>query len=100
MATYQILYWHDLPVQVRAKGTGRDRVSVQLSQRFQDAVDSAAMAAGLSSGDGYMGMFQWGEETTRDGDVATVAHTVAAETEAAYPDAINWRATVDAIKGQ
>lgn len=100
MATYQILYWHDLPVQVRAKGTGRDRSSIQLSQRFQDAVDSAAMAAGLSGGDGYLSMFQWGEERTRDGDAVSVANAIAAEVEAEYPDAIDWRSTVNAIKGR
>ena len=43
MTTYQVLYWHDIPLQVRAGGR-RDRASIELPIRFQEAVDNAAMA--------------------------------------------------------
>jgi len=39
MATYQVMYWADIPVQVRAGGR-RERVSVELPARFQAAIDS------------------------------------------------------------
>jgi hypothetical protein len=97
MATYQILYWHDIPSQVRAKGEGRERASVPLAQRFQEAIDNAAMAAGLVGQDAYTEAFAWGEPLTRDGSAQDVAAAVAAEIESQYAD-IDWRATASKIK--
>jgi hypothetical protein len=99
MATYEILYWHDIPSQVRAKGANpRERVSVQLSQRFQDAIDAAAMAAKLIGTDDYLGMFRWGEVLERAGTPQEVAAAVAAEIEAQYPGEIDWRSTADELR--
>ena len=39
MPTYQILYWYEIPTQVRVR-EGRERVSKPLSPRFMEAVDS------------------------------------------------------------
>ncbi|MCB0152130.1 MAG: virulence factor, partial [Caldilineaceae bacterium] len=52
MATYQILYWFDIPVQVKA-AIGRNRRTVPLTDRFSEAVDAAAMASGLIGSDAY-----------------------------------------------
>ncbi|MBX3064170.1 MAG: virulence factor [Anaerolineae bacterium] len=99
MATYEILYWHDIPVQVRAKGANpRERVSVQLSQRFQDAVDAAAMSANLIGTDAYLSMFQWGEISERAGTPQEVAAAVAAELEAQHTE-IDWRSTAADLRG-
>jgi len=97
MTTYQILYWHDIPVQVRAGGR-RERVSVALPARFQAAVDSAAMAAGLTGTDGYLSGFVWGAAEERDGTPAEVAAAVAAELDARYAT-IDWPAMAAAIRG-
>ncbi len=35
MAHYQILYWYDIPLQVRSR-EGRERANVSLPPRFQD----------------------------------------------------------------
>lgn len=91
MTRYQIMYWHDIPVQVRAGGRG-NRASVELPRRFQVAVDNAAMAAGLTGTDAYLEGFTWSESAERDGAPAEVAATVAAELGAQYPK-IDWRAT-------
>ena len=91
MTTYQIMYWHDIPVQVRAGGR-RDRVSVELPPRFQVAVDNAAMAAGLTGTDAYLEGFAWAEPQEREGSPAEVAAAVAAELEAQHAT-IDWRAT-------
>lgn len=96
MATYQILYWHDIPLQVRAYGED-GRASAQLTQRFQEAVDSAAMAAGLLGSDAYIEAMYWGQQDERPGLAKDVASAVIAEIEAAYPT-IDWRATVAKIK--
>src|SRR5260221_528989 len=85
MATYQILYWHDIPAQVRAK-EGRNRASVQLPPRFQEAIDSAAMAAGLVGSEAYLDAFAWGDEESREGSPADVAAAIAAELDSQYPE--------------
>ena len=47
MATYQILYWDEIPVGVKATKDGRrGRVRKHLSGRFQIAVDMVATATG------------------------------------------------------
>lgn len=50
MVKYQILYWYDIPVQVRVRDES-GRVSKPLPQRFQTAVDNAAMQAGITGED-------------------------------------------------
>lgn len=96
MASYQIMYWHDIPVQVRAGGR-RDRFSVELPTRFQEAVDSAAMAAKLTGTDAYLAGFVWGEPQERDGSPEEVAQAIAAELAAQFPE-VNWRATAETIR--
>ncbi len=96
MATYQILYWSDIPVQVKAN-EGRNRVSVALAERFQEAVDAAAMVAGLVGSDAYTEQFRWSDAQERDGAPRAVADAVAAELEATYAE-IDWRATAEALR--
>ena len=91
MATYQILYWHDIPLQVRAGGR-QDRVSKPLPARFQDAVDRAAMLAGYTGTDGYLEMFRWSDPGERSGSPEEVVEAVVAELEEAYAT-IDWRKT-------
>ncbi|MDT8305617.1 MAG: virulence factor [Anaerolineae bacterium] len=97
MARYEILYWHDIPVQVRAGGR-RDRVSEELPTRFLDAVDRAALATKLTGTDGYLSQFRWSEPEERAGSPAAVVAAIIAELDAAFPE-IDWRATAERIKG-
>ncbi len=97
MATYQILYWHDIPSQVRVRGEGRERVSLPLSSRFQEAIDNAAMYAGLIGSDDYTNAFQWSEPQSREGNPQEIATSVVAELEAQF-EQFDWRATVANIK--
>ena len=53
MTTYQIVYWRDIPAQVKV-GTGRKRAARQMSLRFQEAIDRAAMRSGLLILDDYL----------------------------------------------
>ena len=96
MATYQILFWHDIPVQVRAKDAG-GRVGAELPARFQEAIDQAAMAAGMIGSDDYTEAFRWGEPQERAGSAREVADALAAELDAQHPE-IDWRATVAAMR--
>ena len=59
------VYWRDIPSQVIAK-KGRTTSKVQLSKRFQEAIDRAAMRAGKGSSDAYLS--EWRREATTCGD--------------------------------
>ena len=61
-----VVYWRDIPAQVvaRAGGRGRGRTARRaLPDRFQEAIDRAAMRAGLSDSDAYLGEWRRGEAT-------------------------------------
>ncbi|MFP3855413.1 MAG: virulence factor, partial [Anaerolineales bacterium] len=60
MAEYKVLYWHGIPTQVRAEDEN-GRTGVQLPERFQLAIDEAAMAAHLIDEDDYLEGFRWSE---------------------------------------
>ena len=45
--TYQIVYWRDIPAQIKIKD-GRQRKGRPLSDRFGQAIDQAAMLTGLT----------------------------------------------------
>ena len=96
MAKYQIMYWHDIPIQVRAGGR-RDRVSQELPQRFQVAIDQAAMAAGLTGSDAYIETFRWGDPQEREGSPAEVVAAVVSELDAKF-DKIKWQKTAESLK--
>ena len=53
MASLTIISWRDIPAQVIVK-QGRETAKVQLTHRFQEAVDRAAMRAGKGSSDAYL----------------------------------------------
>jgi len=48
-----VIWWRDIPAQVTAK-EGRARAARELAPRFQEAIDSAAMRAGLIGTDAYL----------------------------------------------
>ena len=79
-----MISWRDIPAQVTA-GKGRSAARVQLSERFQEAIDTAAMRAGLIGTDAYLE--EWRRETRPCGDDldAEVA-AVAAQLESDYTD--------------
>jgi hypothetical protein len=96
MAQYQILFWHDIPLQVRSRD-GRERANITLPPRFQEAVDAAAMMAGLTGDDAYTDGLRWSDPTERPGPPDAVAAAVAAEIDQHYLT-IDWRKTAAALK--
>jgi hypothetical protein len=85
MASLIIISWRDIPAQVVVK-RGRETAKVQLSQRFQEAVDRAAMRAGKGSSDAYLADWKRSEPQPCDDDLQKVAAEKAAEIEARYTD--------------
>ncbi len=97
MAKHKILYWHDIPTQVRATDEN-GRAGKPLSDRFQLAIDNAAMEADIIGSNEYTDGFQWGDEQERPGSAAEVAEAVVTELEEKYTK-IDWRGTAKRLKG-
>jgi hypothetical protein len=81
MATYKILYWQEIPSQVKAEDA-QDEVNLELAPRFMERIDQAANQRGLQSTDDYLAQWRWSDEEERDGSAREVAETVKAELEA------------------
>src|SRR5262249_40179007 len=65
MAELTVIYWRDIPAQVTATA-GQRSARVALSGRFQEAIDTAAMVAGLVGSDAYLD--EWRRDTRACGD--------------------------------
>lgn len=85
MGSLIIISWRDIPAQVIAK-QGRETAKVQLSHRFQEAVDRAAMRAGKGSSDAYLADWKRSPPTPCGDDLKAVAAAEAAILEARYSD--------------
>ncbi|MFQ5529324.1 MAG: virulence factor [Gemmatimonadota bacterium] len=77
MAKLITILWRDIPAQVTAR-EGRRKVAVQLGDRFQIAIDRAAVEAGKKTTDEYLG--EWhrtvaacGEDLAAEADQAAAA---------------------------
>ncbi len=81
-AKYQILYWQDIPSEVKA-WDDFDEVKVSLPHIFAERIDAQAQRLGLAKGDAYMAELRWGPELERIGAPGEVAATVLAELESA-----------------
>ncbi|MBV7329676.1 virulence factor [Chloroflexi bacterium TSY] len=84
MAEYQVTYWREIPSMVTAREGRRNRAKIELPQRFQVAIDEAAMRANLIGTDEYLAEWQRSEWVERDGAPEEVVQTVAAELEAEF----------------
>ena len=84
MALYQILYWQDIPSQIKV-WDDFDEIKIELPQKFIARIDSAAQKQGLTQGNDYLAQWKWSDETERDGSVEDVAELVKKELEIRYP---------------
>jgi hypothetical protein len=72
----QIVYWRDIPAQVKAR-SGGDRASRPLSDRF----------AGMAGTDDYLGAWRTSAWEDRDGSPEDAAQAATAGLEGEYPEA-------------
>jgi hypothetical protein len=82
MATYKVLYWQEVPSQIRAEDGGDD-VNLPLDPRFMARIDRLAAERGLEGTDDYLAQWHWSDELERDGSASDVAEAVKRELEAA-----------------
>jgi hypothetical protein len=79
------IFWRDIPSQVNAQA-GRTRHPVTLSERFQIAIDRAAMVSGKAGSDDYINEWRRVSQPCGD-DLAAAATAEAARLEAEYDKA-------------
>jgi hypothetical protein len=85
VASLIIISWRDVPAQVIVK-RGRETAKVQLSPRFQEAVDRAAMRAGKGSSDAYLADWKRSDPVTVGDDLKAEAEAAAARIESSFTD--------------
>lgn len=79
MAELVIVYWRDIPSQVVVKSGRRQQIKRLLPDRFQAAIDAAAMRGGAADADSYLADWRRGSpETVTDDPEAVLDAAVAA----------------------
>jgi len=83
MAEVTVVYWRDIPAQVII-GKGRRGVKKPLPERFEQAIDRAAMKVGADGTDAYLAEWRKAPPYTVEGDPAEVAAAEAARLDEEY----------------
>jgi hypothetical protein len=86
MAQRFIVYWRDIPAQVIVR-RGRESEKRELPERFIQAIDRAAMRAGLRESDAYLAQWRRGEPEPCGDDLAAEADAALASLVQSYDDA-------------
>jgi hypothetical protein len=80
VAIYKILYWQEIPTQIKAEDDVED-VTLQLDGKFMERIDMLAAKRGLQAADDYLAQWNWSAEQEREGSAQEVAERVRAELE-------------------
>jgi hypothetical protein len=83
MADVTVVFWRDIPAQVIV-GKGRRGSKVQLTERFEQAIDRCAMKIGAKDADAYLAEWRKAPPYEVDGEQDDVARAEAAKLEATY----------------
>jgi len=78
-----IMYWRDIPAQITAKA-GRANARRELSPRFQNAIDRAAMNSGAHDSDAYLDGWRKGASAPCGADLESIVQQAAARIEQEY----------------
>ena len=84
MAQLIVVYWRDIPAQVIVKKGRRDQVKIQLDERFEKAIDRAAMRGGARSTDDYLAEWRKADPVEVSDDLQAEADKASAALEAEY----------------
>lgn len=94
MPEVTIVYWRDIPAQVIV-GKGRRGAKVQLTERFEQAIDRCAMKVGARDTDSYLAEWRKAPPYEVEGEQDEIAKSEAARLEAEY-DTARLKALIDA----
>ena len=94
MPDVTIVFWRDIPAQVIV-GKGRRASKRVLDERFEKAIDRAAMKVGAKDADAYLSEWRKVSAGPHDGDPEAIADVQAERLEADYDD-VRLKALIDA----
>ena len=83
MAIFQVLYWQDIPSEIKA-WNDHDEIKISLPPQFAERIDASAQRQGLIQADAYMAHLRWGDELERAGAPGQVIEAVRKELEAKF----------------
>ena len=83
MPDVTIVYWRDIPAQVIV-GKGRAGAKKQLPERFEQAIDRAAMKVGAQDTDAYLAEWRKAAPYALDGEPGAIAEAEAARLDTEY----------------
>ena len=83
MVDVTIVYWRDIPAQVIV-GKGRKGAKKQLPERFEQAIDRAAMKVGADDTDAYLAEWRKAPPYPVEGEAEDVVLAEAARLDAEY----------------
>ncbi len=84
MARLTIVYWRNIPAQVIVKA-GRQYAKRQLDERFEKAIDRAAMRADLKDSDSYLSEWRRADPVECGDDLEAEAEAAARRLEEDFP---------------
>jgi hypothetical protein len=84
MADLIVVYWRDIPRQVIVK-KGRQNAKRELSVRFEEAIDMAAMRSGAAGTDDYLSAWRKADPVPVSDDLDAEADKAVEHLEAQFP---------------
>ncbi len=83
MPNVVIVYWRDIPAQLIV-GKGRNKAKKQLPERFEQAIDRAAMKIGASDTDAYLAEWRKADPYELEGEASEIVEAEAARIDNEY----------------
>ena len=83
MPDVTIVYWRDIPAQITV-GKGRRGTKAQLPERFEQAIDRAAMKSGAAGTDEYLSEWRKGTPYQVEGEASEIIQAETARIDHEY----------------
>ncbi|HZZ44406.1 MAG TPA: virulence factor [Tepidisphaeraceae bacterium] len=82
LTTYKVLYWQEIPSQIKAEDDAGNSLNFELGQKFTEFIDAQAQKRGITNADAYTAQWNWSEEMERPGSAPDVVQILKKEFEA------------------
>jgi 5-methyltetrahydrofolate--homocysteine methyltransferase len=83
--TYKVLYWQEIPSQIKAEDDAGNEVSIELGAKVTEYIDAMAQKRGYTDGERYTAEWKWSDEQEREGPLTKVVEVLKSELLAKLP---------------